>query len=180
MQKIFILLFFIMFFSKGNAQNLVPVDEGSAIKFSIKNFGFSTGGSFTGLKGKIQFDAGTIANTSFTVSVDATSINTNNESRDKHIRKEEYFNVEKYPLISFASAAVSNGDKPGTFLMKGNLTIKGVIKPISFPFTVIAQNNGFLFSASFNINRRDFGVGSNSMVLADNLLLSLRVFAKKN
>ena len=180
MQKIFILLFFIMFFSKGNAQNLVPVDEGSAIKFSIKNFGFSTGGSFTGLKGKIQFDAGNIANTSFTVSVDATSINTNNESRDKHIRKEEYFNVEKYPLISFASGAVSNGDKPGTFLMKGNLIIKGVTKPISFPFTVIAQNNGFLFSASFNINRRDFGVGSNSMVLADNLLLSLRVFAKKN
>lgn len=180
MQKISILLFFIVLFGKGNAQNLMPVDEGSAIKFSIKNFGFSTGGSFTGLKGKIQFDAANTNLTSFTVSLDAASINTDNQSRDKHLRKEEYFNVEKYPVISFASAGVSTGDKPGTFLMKGNLTIKGVTKQISYPFTAIEQNNGFLFSGSFNINRRDFGVGGSSMVLADNLLVSLSVFAKKN
>jgi polyisoprenoid-binding protein YceI len=45
---------------------------------------------------------------------------------------------------------------------------------------LVAQNNGYLFSGAFTINRRDFGVGGNSMVLADNLQVSLDVIAKEN
>lgn len=179
MKQITILLFFILSLTKVEAQNFVPVDEGSAIKFTIKNFGFSTGGSFTGLTGTIRFDAANSINGSFAVSINASSINTDNKSRDKHLRKEEYFDVEKHPVINLVSSSISIV-KPGTFLMKSKLTIKGITKEISFPFTAAAQNNGYLFSGSFKISRRDFGVGGASMVLADNLEVSLSVFAKKN
>lgn len=180
MKRITTLLFFILLISKGYAQNLTPVDEGSTVKFSIKNFGFSTVGSFTGLKGNIRFDVANMGNTNFNVSINATSINTDNQARDKHLRKEEYFDVDRYPLISFVSSTISANAKPGLFLMYGKLTIKGVTKEISFPFTVTEQNNGYLFSGAFKINRRDFKVGGSSLVLADNLEVSLSVFAKKN
>lgn len=179
MKRITTLLFFILLLSKADAQNYLPVDEGSSIKFTIKNFGFTVDGSFTGVKGNIRFDAANSSAASFTVSINAGSVNTSNQSRDKHLRKEEYFDADKYPLINFASTFIST-TKPGMFLMHGKLTIKGITKEISFPFTAVAQNNGYLFAGSFKINRRDFTVGGSSMVLADNLELSLSVFAKKN
>ncbi len=179
-QKFYIFLFFTLLFANGYSQNLIPVDEGSAIKFTIKNFGFSTFGSFSGVKGKIQFDEANISTASFIVSVDAASINTDNDTRDKHLLKEDYFYVEKYPVINFASVSVKKDEKAGFFLMTGNLSIKGITKQISFPFTETAQKNGFLFSGTFNINRRDFGVGGSSMVMSDNLQVLLSVFCKAN
>jgi polyisoprenoid-binding protein YceI len=178
-QRLAILLFLTLLFGHSSAQIFLPVDEGSSVKFSIKNFGFSTSGRFTGVKGKIQFDANNTTAAGFSVTIDAGSVNTDNSTRDKHLRKEDYFDAAKYPLISFGSTNVTR-DAAGKFLITGNLTIKGVTKQISFPFTAVAQNNGYLFSGSFTINRRDFGVGGNSMVLADNLQVSLNVFAKKN
>lgn len=176
---VLILSLFILLLTKTYAQNLILVEEASTIKLTIKNFGFSTTGTFTGLKGVVRFDAANSNNAVFTVSINANSINTNNQARDTHLRKEEYFDVEKYPLINFVSAAISQ-TKPGVFLLQGNLTIKGITKDITFPFTAVAQNNGYLFTGSFKINRRNFGVGGASMVLADNLDVSLHVFAKKN
>jgi polyisoprenoid-binding protein YceI len=179
MQKLAVILFFSLIFGQINAQVFVPVDERTSVKFSIKNFGFSTGGSFTGLKGNIQFDINNPATASFAVTVDAASVNTDNSARDKHLRKEEYFDVAKYPLIGFKSTNITR-DAAGKFLITGSLTIKGVTKQIAFPFKAVAQNNGYLFSGLFTINRRDFSVGGNSMVLADNVQVSLTVFAKKN
>lgn len=179
MKKITILLFFSLMLIKVEAQNYLPSDAGSTIKFAIKNFGLSTGGTFTGIKGDIKFDAANYSAASFTVTINATTINTNNQSRDKHLRKEEYFDVEKYPIISFVSSSVSTA-KAGSFLMQGKLTIKGITKDIAFPFTATAQNNDYLFAGSFKINRRDFSVGGSSMVLGDNLEVSLSIVAKKN
>jgi polyisoprenoid-binding protein YceI len=177
MKRIAILLFLFSFLITAEAQRLSPVEAGSSIKFTIKNFGFATSGSFSGLKGVILFDVTDIRHASFAVSVNAASINTDNQARDKHLRKEEYFDVEKFPLINFISSSVSE-TKPGMLLMLGKLTIKGVTKEVSFPFTAVAQNGGYHFAGSFKINRRDFGVGGSSMVLADNLDVSLSVFAK--
>lgn len=177
MKRIAPLVFLFFIFIGADAQRLTPDDTGSTINFTIKNFGFATTGNFSGLKGSIMFDASNSSHANFAVSINAASVNTNNQSRDKHLRKEEYFAVEKYPLINFVSFAISQ-TTPGKFLMQGKLTIKGVTKDISFPFTASAEKNGYLFTGSFKINRRDFGVGGSSMVLADNLDVSLSIFAK--
>lgn len=180
MHKVTILFLFVAFLGTSKAQKLLPFDEGSSVKFSIKNFGFSTSGNFTGLKGNIQFDAGNITAANFVVSVDTKTINTGNNARDNHLRKDDYFDVAKFPLILFTSVSVSKDAGSTGYIMSGRITIKDVTKQITFPFTAIVQNNGYLFTGSFSLNRRDFGVGGNSMVLADNLQVSLNILTKKN
>jgi polyisoprenoid-binding protein YceI len=64
-------------------------------------------------------------------------------------------------------------------MVEGNLTIKGVSKFISFPFTATATANGYVLAGQFKINRRDFNVGGSSWVLSDELSVSLNVAAIK-
>ena len=99
---------------------------------------------------------------SVTASVDLSSVNTGQEQRDAHIRSADFFEVEKHPMMTFASTGVrAEGDH---FLLDGDLSIKGVTKPVTFTLEV----NGFGpdayggtragFSATTEINRKDFGV----------------------
>ncbi len=89
------------------AQTYKPVNDGSEVKFVIKNFGIKTGGTFTGLNGAINFDPANLSNITFDVSVDAKTVDTDVEARDNHLRKEEYLDVEKYPTLNFKSTKVS-------------------------------------------------------------------------
>jgi polyisoprenoid-binding protein YceI len=99
---------------------------------------------------------------SVTASVDLSSVNTGQEQRDAHIRSADFFEVEKHPMMTFASTGVrAEGDH---FLLDGDLSIKGVTQPVTFKLEV----NGFGpdayggtragFSATTEINRKDFGV----------------------
>jgi polyisoprenoid-binding protein YceI len=155
-----------------------PTDDGSEVKFKIKNFGFTVTGTLTGLKGSIRFDPNDLPNSQFEVSIDAKTINTGIDMRDDHLRKSDYFDVENYPHIKFVSVKISPSTKSGTLFIFGKLTIKNVTKDISFPFKATPTENGYLFTGEFKINRRDFKVGGGSTV-ADNLTVSLSVVAKK-
>ena len=179
MRNAFIFILTALFSLQGRAQNYVPVAAGSAIKFSIKNFAVNVGGSFTGLKGTIHFNEADQASAMFDVTVDANSVNTGNNGRDNHLKKEEYFYVQKYPAIRFVSKHVITPGEPGLFTMTGIMMIKGVSKEISFPFNVTKQQDGLLFTGTVKLNRRDFKVGGSSLILSDNLTVSLSVFAKK-
>jgi len=160
------------------AQQYKPVDEKSEIKFVIKNFGLNTSGSLNGLKGTINIDPSNPAASAFNVSVEVNTINTGSDARDNHIKKEEYFDVEKYSTINFVSTVIKKNQNG--YAVTGNLTIKGVTKSITFPFTVENQENGIQLNGEFDINRRDFGVGEGSAVLSDNVNVSLKVFANKS
>ncbi len=161
------------------SQFYIPSDSGSSIKFKIKNLGISVTGSFTGLKGKIQFDPANLGTSSIEATVDAGTVNTGIDLRDDHLRKEEYFNVKNYPQIRFVSSKITKSNKAGDYLVTGNLRIRNVTKEISFPFTASPQSRGFLFKGEFKINRRDFKVGGNSFTLSDNLTVQLSVLAPK-
>ncbi len=152
---------------------LKPVDSDDAVTFTIKNFGINTNGNFKGLKGTINWDTADPSQSNFDVSIDANTINTGVDARDSHLQKEEYFDAEKYPLITFKSTVVTSTN------ITGSLTIKGITKFISFPFTVSKLPDGYLFAGSFSINRRDFNVGGSSMVLGENVVVNLKVLAKQ-
>lgn len=158
------------------AQEYKPVDEGSSVTFNIRNFGFGVDGTFTGLQGKILFDPKDPGKANFEVSVDAATVNTDNSLRDNHLKKEEYFDVQNHARIRFVSTGVAGG-KDGKYIMSGKLTIKTTTKDISFPFTASPMGNDYIFSGSFTINRRDFGVGGSSTI-SNNLTISLAVLAK--
>jgi polyisoprenoid-binding protein YceI len=157
---------------------LTPVDAGSKVHFVIKNFGIKTGGNFTGLKGAIKFDPGNFSASFFDVTVDAKTIDTDNGLRDDHLRESEYFDVEKYKTIAFKSTKITQSTKIGRYYIFGNITIKGVTKPVEFGFGATPKEGGYVFDGEFEINRRDFGVGGSSISMSDSLKVSLSVFAK--
>ncbi len=159
-------------------QALKPVDEGSSIKFVIKNFGINTTGSFEGLTGTIQYAVENPVSSEFDVSVKAGSIDTDIKGRDNHLKKDEYFDVEKFPLIHFKSTKITLTNSPEHLYMFGVITIKGISKEIKFPFTVKPTEGGYLFHGSFTLNRRDFNLGGKSISLSDEVNVDLFVFAR--
>ncbi len=179
MKRIFVLLGLFVMASAFSNETYIPADEGSSVKCKIKNLGLTSEVSFKGLKGTIDFDPVIPTSAKFDVTLDAQTLNTGIGARDNHLRKEEYFNVEKYANIRIVGTRVTAATGENAFNMFCNLTIKNVTKSIAFPFTASPQNNGYLFKGEFKLNRRDYGVGGNSMTLSDNLTVSLSVFAKK-
>lgn len=178
MKYLFAALLTVLASAASFAQDYKPADEGSSIEFVIKNLGFNTKGTFSGLGGSISFDAKDPGRDSFDVSIDAASVNTDNSMRDSHLKNDSYFDVEKYPRIRMVSTAVSGPDKSGHYIFNGKLTIKDRTKDISFPFIATPIGEDYIFKGSFTINRRDFEVGGSS-TLANNLTVSLTVLAKK-
>jgi polyisoprenoid-binding protein YceI len=156
-----------------------PVDQGSSVRFKIKNFGFSVTGSFSGLQGQVQFDPNNPSKDGFDVTLKASTINTGNNLRDNHLRENTYFDATTYPQIHFVSTRVSVSQTSGHFVVAGKLTIKKTTKDVSFPFSATPSGTGYLFSGEFNLNRRDFDVGGSSTI-SDSLQVMLSVLAKKN
>jgi polyisoprenoid-binding protein YceI len=179
MKRFLLFVSMVIMAATGIAQSYKPVDGGTTIRFRIKNLGFNTTGSFKGIGGTINFDPNNLAACGFDITVDANTVNTGIDARDNHLRKEEYFDVKNHPHIKFVSTKVTKSTKAGTLFVYGKLTIKGVAKDISFPFTAKTVDGGYLFNGEFKLNRRDFKVGGGSTV-SDNLTVMLDVMAKKN
>jgi polyisoprenoid-binding protein YceI len=159
------------------------VDQGSEVKFTVNNFGFAVNGSFTGLQGSIDFDPQNAAAGRFDVTIDASTVNTDNSLRDSHLKNDGYFDVKNYPRIRLLSTRLAATGKPGFYLFTGLLTIKDKSKEISFPFTVVQGSGGaapgggdVTFKGAFTINRKDFGVGGTSTI-SNELTVSLTVAA---
>jgi polyisoprenoid-binding protein YceI len=103
-----------------------------------------------------------------TASVDLSSINTGQEQRDAHIRSADFFEVEKYPTMTFTSTGVKEtGDG---YVLEGDLTLKGVTKTVAFDLEVSGFGPDAYggtragFSATTKINRIDFGVSFNGPI----------------
>jgi polyisoprenoid-binding protein YceI len=155
-----------------------PVDQGSEIKFTVNNFGFGVDGSLKGLQGSIDFDPQNAAAGRFDVTIDASTVNTDNSLRDSHLRNDGYFDVKNYPRIRLASTRLAPAGSPGNYTFTGQLTIKDKTKEVSFPFTAVSADGGMAFRGSFKINRKDFGVGGTSTI-SNELAVSLNVMASK-
>ena len=101
------------------------VDDGhSSVLFSIQHLGAANvWGRFNAVDGDFTIDAKDPAKSSFNVTIDASSVDTNNEKRDKHLRNADFFNVEEFPKITFASKSVKklDGDK---WQVTGDLTFR--------------------------------------------------------
>lgn len=148
--------------------------KSSSITFKIKNAGLNVDGSFTGLEAEIKFNQLKPEESTIKASVSSKSVNTGNNMRDEHIRKPEYFDVDKFPKITLQSTKI---EKTGPITFKGtfNLTMKGVTKVVVIPFTFMKLPEKIELKGSFQINRRDYGVGENSMTLSDNATVNLNI-----
>ncbi|PYK14657.1 MAG: hypothetical protein DME64_09765 [Verrucomicrobia bacterium] len=114
--------------------------SGSTIGFSVHQFLGTTHGKFTKFNGKIDVNREHPENSSVTAQIEARSIDTRIKKRDDHLRSAEFFNVDKYPQITFKSRSVKQtGPQSGDIL--GNLTIHGVTKPITLHVKLLTRRD---------------------------------------
>jgi polyisoprenoid-binding protein YceI len=154
-----------------------PVAAESSVKFSLKNFGFKTGGSLDAPEGEIVFNPDDLGRSSFRITIKTESINTDNESRDKHLKEATYFDVKNYPQIRFVSSSVKESGKKGSYETLGTLTIKNKSKEITIPFTAEKKDSGWLFAGGFKLNRRDYDIGGSS-TLSDEVTVEIKVVVR--
>ncbi len=146
------------------------------VSFKIKNAGLTVTGRFTGLKTNLVFNPSDLAKSSLSASVDVTTIKTGINKRDQDLQEEQYFNSGKYKLIEMKSTKLYAKDNKYAGMF--NVTIKGVTKQVEVPLEFIRNGNDAEFKGSFDLNRRDFGVGGSSMIMSDNLTVSIMIKAK--
>jgi len=150
----------------------------SSIMFTIKNAGINVSGSFLGLQSELNFYPEHLASSSISATVDVNTINTGIDLRNKHLKKEEYFDVINYPNITMSSVSFEKLAE-GYFKGKFKLTIKKTSKEIVIPFYYTENGNTAQLKGTFTINRRDFEVGGSSWTMSDSVTISILVKASK-
>lgn len=161
------------------AQNYIPNNDSSKISFIIKNLGLNVKGNFSGIKGTILFDKNDLNASEINISANSNSVNTDNSARDKHLRKEEYFNTDKYPNITFKSSKITTATRANRYNVEGDISIKGNSKPIKFELIALEKDNKLELKCNFEINRRNFKIGDKSIILSDNVKLDIFIIASK-
>jgi polyisoprenoid-binding protein YceI len=133
----------------------------SSLTFKIRHLLANTGGHFTSWSGTIE--AGDdLTKGSVEITIDAASINTENENRDNHLRSSDFFDVENHPTITFKSTKIEK--KGDAYVMHGDFTLLGVTKQIEIPFEFHGTakdprgNTKAGFSGKTEFNRKDFGM----------------------
>jgi polyisoprenoid-binding protein YceI len=135
----------------------------SLIGFAIRHLEINwVEGRFNEFSGTIHYDEKDITKSSVEFTAKVESIDTGVAPRDKHLRSADFFEVEKYPELSFKSTRVERKGK--AHVLYGDLTLKGVTKPVAIPFTMAGAikdqrgNARFGVQGETKINRRDFGI----------------------
>lgn len=137
-------------------------------------------GSFREFEGSGYFDAEHPERSHLSVTIQAASIDTRSADRDTHLRSNDFFDMEKYPTITFTSTAVeaARGDR---YRVTGDLTIKGVTKPVTLDLELAGTavdpwgNTRLGLEGSTVINRKDWGVNWNAALEAGGVLVSEKV-----
>ena len=146
----------------------------SAITFKIKNAGITVDGSFSGLDATINFDPTKGFGNKIEASVDANTINTSINGRDNHLKKEEYFNVEKFPKITMKATTFTK-EADGKFKGFFSLTIKGTTNTVPIIFSFTETNGKTNLQGSFKINRLDYKVGDTGWIMSNDVTVSMNV-----
>jgi polyisoprenoid-binding protein YceI len=164
----------------------------SEADFAIKHMAISTvHGSFRGVSGVVKFDPANVAKSGVEASIDVTSVDTGVAARDTHLKSGDFFDVAKFPTMTFKSTKV---EKAGDgFAVYGDLTLHGVTKNVKLDLEAIDKEQTMDgksvhrgFTARTTINRKDFGLvwngplKSGEMALGDDVRIELDIDAVKS
>ncbi|NIJ11616.1 polyisoprenoid-binding protein YceI [Saccharomonospora amisosensis] len=154
----------------------------SDVTFVVRHLGVSkVRGRFTGIEGTIV-TAENILDSSVTATIDAASIDTNNEQRDNHVRDAEFLDVENHPTLSFRSTGIRADG--ADYLIDGELTLHGVTRPVTLTAELGGFGDGLIegskvigVSATTELNRGDFEVGTGlpNAVVSDKIKVELNL-----
>jgi polyisoprenoid-binding protein YceI len=163
----------------------------SEASFQVRHLGISNvRGRFEDFDGAIEIDRAKPEASSVSFTIQAASINTNTPDRDKHLRSADFFDVANHPTLTFKSTAVKPNGKD-SFLVTGDLTMRGVTKQVSLPVTLLGEgkdpmgNDKIGFETGVTLNRTEFGLNWNraleggGTLLSDDVKIQIAVEANK-
>ena len=167
-------------YGQGSAWEIDP--DHTSVQFAVSHMRTSTvRGRFNKTTGTVKWDGQDFASASVEIVADVASIDTGVPKRDAHLRTADFMLVEKYPTITFKSVKIEPAG-PGRLRMTGDLTIRGVTKPVVFavvgPSERVRGPDGAIHvgaSATASIDRRDFGLRWNRLLEAGGLLVGFQV-----
>lgn len=149
----------------------------SQIMFRIKHLGISSvTGRFDKFEGTFSFEPSNIAASKAQATIDVNSINTNQEKRDKHLRTPDFFDVVRFPKMTYTSKAVKDlGNKK--FQITGDLEMHGIKKEVTVDAEYVGSAKGpsgderAAFLATAKLNRKDFGLKWNDITETGGVLV---------
>ena len=151
----------------------------SEVGFTVRHLGLSkVRGRFAKFDGAIVIAADPLAS-SVEATVEMDSVDTNDAQRDGHLRTNEFFDIETFPQMTFVSTGITA--KGGDYELAGNLTVRGVTKPVVFALEFGGAGGDpwggsrVGFSAETEINRKDFGMEFNMVLDSGGLLVGEKV-----
>ena len=153
----------------------------SELQFKIKHLMISNvTGALKNFSAEVETEDEDFSTAKINLAAQMDSISTNNEQRDAHLRNSDFFEVEKYPELTFSSTKVEKVDND-TFVLHGELTMKGVTKPVKLNVEFNGatkdpwggQRAGFMIRGK--INRADWGVNFNSVLETGGVVLGEEV-----
>jgi polyisoprenoid-binding protein YceI len=162
-----LLLFFLCLFSFCFANT-----QESSIDFIIKNLGVNVDGHFNTFNIVAGFD-NTGQLTGVTSAITVSSIETGIDSRDEHILEDDYFDAKNHPRIVLKSTSVKVLN-PNSYEVTANLSIKGKTKTIKIPITVKREENVYLITSFFEINRKDYDVGGGGFIMGKTVKINVK------
>jgi len=174
---------FLLAISAAAQENTWQIDPNhSAAQFSVRHLGISTvRGAFTKVSGTVVYDPGNPSKASLQATIDAASLDTRVEARDKDVKSANYLDVEKYPTITFKSKKVEAACA-GKLRITGDLTIHGVTKEVVLdvegPSAAVKDpwgNQRMGASATTTVNRMDYGVAGGKGMVGDDLSITLDI-----
>jgi polyisoprenoid-binding protein YceI len=149
----------------------------SDASFQIRHFASKVRGRFSDFEGTIQADPAKPEASSVVFSIKTASIDTNQPDRDKHLRSADFFDVEKFPEITFKSSKFTPAGKD-KYNVTGTLTIHGVSKEVTLPVTFLGSmkdprgNEIASFELETKLNRKDYGINWNKTLDSGGVMLS--------
>jgi polyisoprenoid-binding protein YceI len=165
MKKINLLVFALLISATTFAQKWSIDKSHAQVSFTITHLGISeVEGTFKSFDGSITSSKEDFSDAIFEFTADIKGIDTNMEMRNGHLQGEQWFNTEKFPTLTFKSTSLTTVG-PKKFKLNGNLTIKGVTKPVVLDMKLIGTTKGrdgkniAGFKVTGVINRAQFGVG---------------------
>ncbi|NOX87844.1 MAG: polyisoprenoid-binding protein [Calditrichaeota bacterium] len=189
-KSLFLYLTLILFFAGSlMAGDKYDIDIAhSRVSFSVKHMVIATvTGKFNDFSGTIDYDDNDATKTRADVTINAASIDTDNEKRDNHLRSADFFDTENFKTITFKTDGVEKrGDN---YVAVGNLTMHGVTKKIEIPFTVTGKivdpwgNVRIGIEGSASLNRKDFGINwsksmdNGGLVVSDKVKININLEA---
>ncbi len=159
-------LVLVLGFGTVTAQEIYTIDPNhSNVAFKVRHLVSKVGGEFTEFDGTITADFSNLDVSGVQFSIQAASLDTRNEDRDNHLRSADFFDVEKYPEITFTSTKVTKIDND-SYAVAGILTMHGVSKSITLTVDYLGEMTAMGgtragYELSTTLDRKDFGVSWN-------------------